>query len=222
MNHPVPAYRLIADRIARQIGDGVWVEGARLPPERRLAADLGVAVGTLRKALELLTNQGLLERRQGSGNYVRPMRDRGGLYGFFRLERVSGGGRPGATVLSLQREDAGYRIRRVRTLDDIPVAVEDIVVAAPERPGLTARDLGAALYRSYRALLNLRIVRVEDRIGVATIPDWAAPHLERAPGAALGHVARRSWTGPGDPTETSDTWFNFEKARYVSRLDEGA
>ena len=87
-----PLYRQISDLLVRRISSGALLAGERLPPERDLARDHGVAVGTLRKALEDLQKQGLIERRQGSGNYVRGVRDLGGLYGFFRLEPVRGDG----------------------------------------------------------------------------------------------------------------------------------
>ena len=44
--------------------------GAAIPPERRLAADLGVSRPTLRAAIEELVREGLLLRRHGSGTYV--------------------------------------------------------------------------------------------------------------------------------------------------------
>ncbi len=54
----------------RMIG-GSWPPGARLPREVELAAEFGVARKTLRKALELLEKESLLDRRRGSGTFVR-------------------------------------------------------------------------------------------------------------------------------------------------------
>lgn len=44
--------------------------GAAIPPERRLAVDMGVSRPTLRAAIEELVREGLLLRRHGSGTYV--------------------------------------------------------------------------------------------------------------------------------------------------------
>ena len=71
MSRPLPKHVEIAESLIRRIRAGVISDGARLPTEREMAAAQGVAVGTLRKALAILEGQGLLDRVQGSGNYVR-------------------------------------------------------------------------------------------------------------------------------------------------------
>jgi len=67
----LPLHVEISEMLAREIQAGVLADGSRLASERLMADELGVAVGTLRKALLELTQKGLLERVQGSGNYVR-------------------------------------------------------------------------------------------------------------------------------------------------------
>ena len=66
----LPKYVQTAELLIREIAAGRLADGARLPPERDMAGDLDISVGTLRKALNDLTDRGLLERVQGSGNYV--------------------------------------------------------------------------------------------------------------------------------------------------------
>jgi DNA-binding transcriptional MocR family regulator len=61
---PLPVYLQIAELLARQIKAGYWHGGERLPTEAELALSLSVAVGTLRKSLALLEEQGVLERIQ--------------------------------------------------------------------------------------------------------------------------------------------------------------
>ena len=56
--------------LRKSISDGEFQSGERLPPERELAREFGVARGTLREGLRELENAGLVERRQGSGTYV--------------------------------------------------------------------------------------------------------------------------------------------------------
>jgi GntR family transcriptional regulator, transcriptional repressor for pyruvate dehydrogenase complex len=67
-----------AARVKRSILCGDLAVGARLPPERVLASDLGVNRTTLRAALRELANAGLLSARQGSGHVVRDFMARGG------------------------------------------------------------------------------------------------------------------------------------------------
>ena len=63
-----------ADALRRRILDGELAAGARLPPERELAASLGASRVTLRSALARLAEAHLLSVRQGSGYVVRDFR----------------------------------------------------------------------------------------------------------------------------------------------------
>ena len=222
----LPVHRQISDHVIREIASGALPEGARLPPEREMAAAHRVSVGTLRRALASLEKQGLLDRRHGSGNYVRGVRAVGGLYGFFRLERPAGGGLPGADLLSVVRADApgaapfaqGHRIRRLRTLDGVAVAAEEIWLDAARAPDVAAGRLAPALYGVYLTEFGLRITEVEDRCGTAPLPDWGAAALSLAVASTVVQVERRSRAQDGAEVEYSLTWFDSEKARYVARL----
>ena len=70
---PRRLYRQIADQIRTLIKSGEFVPGARLPPERDLARQLGVSRPSVREALIALEVEGLVDVRIGSGIYVRKM-----------------------------------------------------------------------------------------------------------------------------------------------------
>jgi GntR family transcriptional regulator len=61
---------LVANTLREAIGDGRLVAGQRLPSEPQLAEQLGVSRATLRQALALLTQEGLLVRQHGRGTFV--------------------------------------------------------------------------------------------------------------------------------------------------------
>ncbi|MDT3395236.1 GntR family transcriptional regulator [Streptomyces sp. B1866] len=64
-------YEEIADDIRQEIRSGMLKADDRLPSEPRLAKRYAVSVPTVREALELLQNEGLIEKRHGHGNIVR-------------------------------------------------------------------------------------------------------------------------------------------------------
>lgn len=226
----LPLYLQISERLTRQIKAGLLPDGARLPPEVDLARDLGISVGTLRKALGELTALGLLVRRQGSGNYVRRMAGPVGIYGFFHLERIAGGGLPAARNLAVDRRTAprdarlpgaeAWRIRRLRLINAAPVALEEIWIDARHAVALDAATLPETLYRFYAAAFGLWIARVEDRIGLGEIPAWAPPDLSLRPGAPCGAVVRCAESRERRVEEVSTTWFDPATARYVARWRE--
>jgi GntR family transcriptional regulator len=228
--HPgaLPAYLRIAEQLTIEIGAGRLRPGARLPPEREMAVRHGVSPMTLRKALAIVTERGLIARRQGSGNYVTEGTHRRdlGTYALFRLEAVpDGGGLPTAEVLSFEPEagagpdDLGpaRRIRRLRRLDGVPAAVEEIWLAA-RLGALTAGDLSESLYRTYAQVLGLTVTRAEDRVSLGPCPDWAPETVCPAPGATMGLVERRSFGQDGTLAEVSRTWFDPARARYFATL----
>jgi len=66
----IPLYLRVASALRGQIFAGQWGVGERLPPFERLAADYGVALNTIRKAIELLADEGLVAAARGLGTRV--------------------------------------------------------------------------------------------------------------------------------------------------------
>lgn len=226
----LPKYQQTAELLIRDIAAGRLADGERLPPERDMAASLGQSVGTLRKALADLEEKGLLERIHGSGNYVRHKPGASGIYAFFRLERPEGGGLPTADLLALDRratpdgaEALGFaaeshRIRRLRRLNEDPVAVEEIWLDGARADGLRKQDLSESVYLFYRQSLGIWIARAEDRVGIGVVPGWVPDNFGLAAGTPCGHVERIARDQDGTPVEYSRTWFDPVRARYVARL----
>ena len=67
---PRRLYRQIADQLRQLIQSGEFAMGTRLPPERDLAAKMGVSRPSVREALIALEVEGLIEVRMGSGIFV--------------------------------------------------------------------------------------------------------------------------------------------------------
>ena len=67
---PVPLYVQAADRIAAQIASGELVKDQRLPSERDLAGQWGIAYLTVRRAMRELRERGLVTSVPGKGTYV--------------------------------------------------------------------------------------------------------------------------------------------------------
>lgn len=70
------AYFQLAKRIQQQIENGKYAAGELIPSERKIAAHCKLSLATVRKALEVLVQQGFLKRVQGKGTYVASTADR--------------------------------------------------------------------------------------------------------------------------------------------------
>ena len=144
----VPAYIRIHDAIKKEIDGGVWEIGQRLPSERDLADDYEVSRMTLRQAITLLVEEGILERRVGSGTYVASHRVQEKMRGTTSFTEIvrSQGKTPSSQLISYQRKPANeteiqqlqlkaadtvVRMERVRFADNVPLVFE--VASIPEK-----------------------------------------------------------------------------------------
>lgn len=229
----LPKYVQISEMLIRDIAAGRLPDGTRLPPERDMADGLGIAVGTLRKALESLAKKGLLERVQGSGNYIRARTAVSSVYAMLRLERIGGGGLPTAALLSVDRrakpKDApafgpstdGWRFRRLRFLDDRPAALEEIWLDGGCADSIAPEAVSESLYLFYREALGLVIMSATDQVSIAPVPDWGEARFPMQPGDMAGYVERIGRDPAGRAVEFSRTWFDPSEVIYISRLGKG-
>ncbi len=223
----LPKYIEISERLAREVQAGRLREGEKLPPEREMAEGLGIAVGTLRKALDQLVDQGMVERVHGSGNYIKKPPQMSNIYAFFRLEKPGGGGFPTARVLDVTRlakpsdlpsfgaSTQAHRIRRLRLLDDQPALLEEIWLDGSAAETVTVEDLSDSLYLFYRQRLGLTVTRIEDRVRLAAAPAWGGPVLGLPPHVPL--IERLSWAADPHPIEFSRSYLHPDRAVYVAR-----
>ncbi|MDP6166894.1 MAG: GntR family transcriptional regulator [Gammaproteobacteria bacterium] len=225
----LPVYLQISEVLIREIAAGHLVDGQRLPPEKQLAKQYQITVSTLRKALLELEKKGLLIRVHGSGNYIKACAQIDSVYSMFRLELHHGGGLPSADVIDIEEVEkprgmvkfgtshSATRIRRLRFLDKLPVAIEEIWL--DRDAGQVDKDkISESLYRYYKMYLGFWIDQVEDRVSIAEVPTWALAELGKKPTEMVGFVERFGTAGDLGTIEYSRTWFNTDRAFYVQRL----
>jgi GntR family transcriptional regulator len=159
---PLPAYFQIALDVRRRIADAEWAPGERIPPETELAQDYRVSRVTVRQALAELVKDDLLERKRGSGTYVRPQ--------------------PRPLVYDLNLTLGAYA-SRIRNLG-FGNRAEVIEAGVIEAPTAEVRN-ALALSRHARAAYLVRLVLINDE-PTAIYRSWfdaeAVPGIERSPG----------------------------------------
>ena len=230
-----PIYLQVSQELQRWLTSGDAQAGTALPSERDLALQFGVSRVTVRQALALLTTQGLLERRRGSGTFILPRRIEhplGTLQSFSEDMRARGQ-TPGARILEFALTQATpqeamtlglgassrvYRIRRLRTADGAPLAVERSVlpeerVGALSQQGLTDSSLYALL--SSRQLLPVRALR---HLRAVNADAEHAGLLGVRLGAALLMTERVSWNAAGVPIEMASAHYRGDRYDFLMEL----
>jgi GntR family transcriptional regulator len=190
------------------IGAGHLKRGALLPSERDLTARLGVSRVTIRKALDVLIADGAIRRRQGSRTEVTARVEKSlARLSSFSEDMLSRGFSPGciwiskeltfptpaeAMALGLGPNASVLRLRRVRTADDVPIAIETAAVPAtilddPDR-------VGDSLYEVLDAVGALP-ERAMQRMKAGPADSNDMLHLQLDDPASLLIVERRCFSG---------------------------
>lgn len=204
-----PLYLQTRDLLVKRIIDGVWKPGAYLPSEQQLCGELGVSIGTIRKATEELVIQGLLERQHGRGTRVVPHSSAKSRFRFLRF--VHPDGRPLDPVAhligqSVRAATAGERrqldldpggkvlaLTRIRSEKGRPLVYERLALPAETFAALglkTGEDIVEEVYVFYQERCGVTIMRTVDEVGIAAADPAMARHLGVAEGAGLLGVRR--------------------------------
>lgn len=220
----LPAYIKIHDAIKKDIDEGVWLIGDRLPSERDLADHFEVTRMTLRQAVTLLVEEGILERRVGSGTYVASHRVRDKMRGTTSFTEIvhSQGKTPSSKLISYQRQlasdteikelqlepsDYVIRMERIRYADNIPLVFE--VASIPEK---FIKDMkrDEITEHFFKTLVShgFEIGKSRQTIYAKTASERVASYLSVSRGHAILALTQVSYFSNGNP-------FEYVRSQYV-------
>ncbi len=138
---PIPLYHQLADKILAKIRSGEYPTDSKIPSENDLAATYGIGRPTARQATDLLVRKRLLQRKRGSGTFVRPKQEEIDLFSLagtmssFHKKGIS------ATTRILKKvaliavgndrenpfsDQKAYFFSRLSQVEKSPVLIEDI------------------------------------------------------------------------------------------------
>lgn len=229
----VPIYQQIQLQLEQMIANGTWRLKEPLPSETALAERLGISVMTVRQAMAQLVNKGLIYREKGRGTFVTPQPLDHHLH---RLESFSEDMRARAMKptsetlvfelipvplriaprLGLGGQGQVLHLKRLRLVDQHPVALHDAYVTRTDLPRDLLEDLGSL----YMALERLGVTLMEgDEMleAVAAEPETAR-HLDVQPGAPLLKATRITWDDTHTPIEYVIAYYRADFYRYNVRL----
>ena len=171
-----PLYQQIMALLTRELQAGAWKPGQAIPSEQDLALRYGVSQGTVRKAIDVLAAENLVQRRQGKGTFVATHVEAQSQYRFLRLTpdrpltpartpdpQADGALGMARRLLQCQRQrapadvaralglksgEAVVRLRRLLLSADRPVVLDDIWL-----PGGPFKGLSADLIDTYKGAM---------------------------------------------------------------------
>lgn len=228
-----PLYRQVRDILVKRIADGVWQPGQVLPSEPEIAADLGVSHGTVRKALDEMTAENLVVRRQGRGTFVAKHDDERILFQFFKLIPDTGERQfPESRVLNvttctdaaataalrLEPDEPVLQLERVRSLNGRTCVFERIALPAMLFPGLQNREVPNNLYELYATEFGVTIGRASERLKAVAATEREASALGTRVGEPLLQIDRIAYALDGRRAEWRVSLCRTEGLHYWSDL----
>ena len=189
-------YQEIAAALKARVSDGEFPAGRLLPSEAELSATYRVSRVTMRRALEVLREAGVLDARQGFGWFVAssPIRQKMGRLGTIEAQMAASGLTPGRRILEFAFVAADrqvksvlgceqvLRVRRVSLADDLPFALVTVFCPAEIGQHLSRAEVERS---PFYELLPGSVGDATQTIGAAVVDAADARLLEVPLGSAV-------------------------------------
>ncbi|MFL3024163.1 MAG: GntR family transcriptional regulator [Methylophilaceae bacterium] len=215
-----PLYAQVKKRITESLVRGEWTPGQVIPSEIELAHIYDVSQGTVRKAIDELTAESILIRRQGKGTFVATHNEENVQLRFLRLTSSMGikekldnqlvsfskekASNQLAKTLNINSAATVISLKRVLTFNDKPLILDVIKIPAASFRGLTAErvvEKKGSMYRMYETDFGIRMLHADEKIKAVSANYEAASLLGVKEHSPLLSVERVSFTYDDQPIE---------------------
>ena len=236
-----PLYEQVRARLIEGISAGRWRPGEAIPSEGALAGTYGVAIGTVRKAVDALVAEQVLDRQQGKGTFVTQHDESRRLFHFFHVVGNDGHkAYPEVKTLAFRRDRADaasakslaiaphekvIRIRNLLSLEGSPRILDDITLPAALFPGLNEKAFvsrGNTIYHLYQSRYGINVLRADERLRAILASAEDARLLRVEPGAPLLEIRRVALTFRDRPVELRVSRVDTAAHVYHNTFGKGA
>jgi GntR family transcriptional regulator len=236
-NSPIPLHHQLTEFIRKELLHGRLVnQSGKLPTEYELAEQFQVSRITVRSSLNTLMNEGLLDRKRGSGTFLKSNQSEnwiGQLMGFSETIEASGV-KPGAEVLNkgtiknpskkvkeqLMLEEV-WELKRLRFADGQPIAIEHSYF--PKEIGMEInkqKGLNEILtYQFIEKELNINLHEAKQVVSAVNADPEEAGILKVPEGEALLYIERVTFSIEGKPIEFLQSVYRPDFFQYVVKLN---
>jgi GntR family transcriptional regulator len=216
----IPLYIQVKQKITQELMSGNWRAGDLIPSEIELAQSYQVSQGTVRKAIDELSIEKILIRRQGKGTYVTTHNEEQIQLRFLRLTSSKGNKEKlesqllsyektrvnsyVANRLNLRPGSSVYKIKRVLTFAKKPLILDEIYISTIPFKGLNAEMINqkkGSLYRLYESNYGIQMLNADEKIKAVSAEAEVSKLLNIKKGHPLLGIERVSYTYGNKPIE---------------------
>lgn len=232
-----PLYQQIKALITQSLQSGEWKPGELIPSEVELANRFKVSQGTVRKAIDELSAENLVVRRQGKGTFVATHHEARAQFRFLRL--MPDAGEPHypenkiievkrlrapaevARQLDIKSGDSVIFIKRVQSFDGAPTILEELWLPGVIFKGLTAERLveyKGPMYGLFETEFGTHMIHAAEKIRAVAADSAIAELLAVPVNTPLLSVERVSYTYGNKPVEVRRGLYLTERHHYQNEL----
>lgn len=233
MDKPLPLYKQLADTLRDKIYEGYYAFGDMLPAEKAMAAEYGISHLTVRKALDLLKDEGLLIRIQGKGTFVRSPQmsaDMQSLGSFSNIMRnrhahitskvLYSGVRKAnfkySRIFGIAKDCDVFESVKLKSSNDIPLAVEYTAIPLLYVPDIAEYDYSVySLYDVY-AKHDIHISQEDQRLEIVKIYNPIAALLEKEDGDDIFLLTSSAYDASGKIIEFTRLYDNDDRIIFYA------
>ena len=232
-----PLYQQIKALIVQSLQSGEWKPGELIPSEVELAVRYKVSQGTVRKAIDELSAENLVVRRQGKGTFVATHHEARVQFRFLKLMPDAGEAHPPenqivdvkrlrgpaevARVLDIKSGDSVVCIKRVQIFDGVPTILEEIWLPGAPFKGLTAERLAeykGPMYGLFETEFGTQMIRATEKLKAAIADEAVATQLGISVGTPVLNVERVAFTYGDKPVELRRAIYLTTQHHYHNEL----
>ncbi len=232
----IPRYYQLKEILEKRIQSGEFQTGDQFPTDESLCEEYGLSRGTVRRAIDMLVEEGRLRREQGRGTFVTAPQL---IPIFFRLasfdeEMIQRGRSPSTRLLHLKvfpatekiAVDLGLsvgedviEIARLRLADGQPMAFETRYLAYKICPELVKEDLeNQSIHSLLLDKYNIPLIRARHMIEARVLTEHEAGLLQAQPGSAGFFVSRITYTLKDQPVTLYHIIYRGDEYRFTAEF----
>lgn len=231
-----PLYAVLETQIAAGIAGGEFPVGSQLPTEDSLAQRFAVSRTTVRKAIQNLSNRGLIEIRRGTGTFVtqpRITQDLTELTGF--VEDMDALGHAATarlidrTVVAADADVAQHlalavgtrvtRIRRVRLANGVGMSLDETYLPLEVGEKIVLHDLELEpIFTLLEQRYDIPLLEAEYKLEAISADQHVATALGVEPGSPIFRIERTSYSVGDRPVDYEKLHYRGDLIRFRTRL----
>ena len=232
-DHRLPLYHRVREALSAEIAARRWKPEEAIPSEAEIAETHQVSIGTVRKAIDSLVADGVLERFQGKGTFVRRPDFQSSFFRFFRFASAGGAVRVPvsrilkreettmtvvvAAALGLKAGAPAIRFSRLRLIEDRPLVLEDIWLPHDRFKALLTidtREFGDLLYPLYEQYCGVMVASAQETLSAEAVSAKNARLLELEAGEPVIVIERVALSADRQPLEWRQSRGPASEFRY--------